>query len=145
MAKREGMGEEEEERGLRSTGCIISSSISNVVVHVRARTSMHGCSIHARRISKLVALPVAFRKRISRRIITRDRFFVAQKTEPSPSLPSRFARFRGIFCNPIYRHSLGLPEPSFFRASRCEGGVRSRRDRAYVCADSSKNWQHQFL
>lgn len=55
--------------------------------------------IHAWRISKLAA---SLQKRISRRIITEDRFSLHKR----PS--STFAQFRGIFRNPIYRHSSGL-------------------------------------
>lgn len=87
-------------RGRRSTGCIISSSISNVV---HAHTARLALRIHARRISKLAASP---QKRISRRIIAENRF------SPHKRPNSTFARFAAF--SAIRSSFVGITEAFIF-------------------------------
>lgn len=96
-----------------------------IFIDIQRRPRPHPVSrIHARRISKLAASP---QKQISRRIIAEDRF------PPHKRPNSTFARFRGIFRNPSYRHSLELQEPSSPHCQTTEKGTfRSRRDRMSI-------------
>lgn len=130
---------EREGGGLRSTGCIISSSISNVVVRARALIAAHSrpknfktCGF-ARRASEANISTYYNGRSILRR--TKDRALslsasslrVIPRHFPQSDLSS-FAGITGVFLFPCV-------------LSR---GWRQIASEAYVRADLSKNWRHRF-